>query len=114
MCLPLGCPLSCSQGLRLFSVMVIVPLLQICWVLFSTVSGLVYFKEYESFSALQSGMFVLGIFVSACLAARVGEDVFPSRCFPTEPLLSSLGDAGGAGGGVPHHAECEEATEAAA
>ena len=52
------------QGLRMFPAMIIVPLMQICWTLFSIVSGLLYFEEYEAFNALKGCMFALGVAVS--------------------------------------------------
>ncbi|KAG1678004.1 hypothetical protein FOA52_000799 [Chlamydomonas sp. UWO 241] len=52
-----------NKGLRMFPVMVIVPMLQICWVLGSIISGLLYFEEYQGFTALSGSMFVLGILI---------------------------------------------------
>ncbi len=48
----------------MFPIMIIVPLLQICWILFSTIEGLLYFQEYKSFDTLAGIMFGVGIVVS--------------------------------------------------
>ena len=49
----------------MFPAMVIVPTLQIAWTLFSIVSGMLYFKEYQDFAPLSSAMFVIGLAVRA-------------------------------------------------
>jgi hypothetical protein len=36
-----------NKGLRLFPAVVIVPMMQISWTLFSIVGGMVYYKEYR-------------------------------------------------------------------
>lgn len=54
-----------SQGLRMFPAMIIVPIMQIAWTLLSIISGMLYFKEYTSFTPLKAGMFGLGVVVSA-------------------------------------------------
>jgi len=51
------------QGLVLFPAVVIVPMLEIQWVLFIMVSGGLYFKDFETFSKLQLAMFGVGVFV---------------------------------------------------
>jgi hypothetical protein len=52
------------QGLKMFPAMVIVPTLQICWTLFSILSGMLYFQEYQEMHALAASMFCLGVAVS--------------------------------------------------
>ncbi len=47
----------------MFPAMIIVPLMQICWTLFSIVSGMLYFQEYESFNTLKYIMFPVGVLV---------------------------------------------------
>ena len=51
------------QGLMLFPAVVIVPMLEIQWVLFIMVSGGLYFRDFETFSKLQLAMFGVGVFV---------------------------------------------------
>ena len=51
------------QGLLLFPAVVIVPMLEILWVLFIMVSGGIYFGDFEKFSQLQLAMFGVGVFV---------------------------------------------------
>ena len=51
------------QGLLLFPAVVIVPMLEIQWVLFIMVSGGLYFGDFETFSKLQLAMFGVGVFV---------------------------------------------------
>jgi hypothetical protein len=56
-----------AQGLKMFPAMVIVPTLQICWTLFSILSGMLYFQEYQEMGALAAAMFCLGVTVSETL-----------------------------------------------
>lgn len=49
----------------MFPAMIIVPTLQICWTLFSILSGMLYFQEYAGMSGLGAAMFVLGVVVRA-------------------------------------------------
>lgn len=48
----------------MFPALVIVPSLQICWTLFSILSGMLYFHEYEGMRAGPTAMFVIGVAVS--------------------------------------------------
>ena len=71
------CPVDCAhmthadflencvrmQGLKEFPSIVIVPMMQISWTLFSIVSGGIYFKEYRTFTLLSGFMFSLGVLV---------------------------------------------------
>ena len=52
-----------TQGLLLFPAVVIIPMLEILWVLFIMVSGGIYFGDFEEFSRLQLAMFGAGIFI---------------------------------------------------
>lgn len=54
---------GCLQGLKEFPSIVIVPMMQISWTLFSIVSGGIYFKEYRTFTFLSGFMFSLGVAV---------------------------------------------------
>ena len=47
--------------------MIIVPMMEIAWTLYSISTGIVYFQEYENFTVLSSLMFALGVTVSAQL-----------------------------------------------
>ncbi|KAG1678007.1 hypothetical protein FOA52_000802 [Chlamydomonas sp. UWO 241] len=79
-----------NNGLMMFPIMIIVPMLQICWILFSTIEGLLYFKEYATFTSLSTGMFVLGIFIvfigvylltlSARLSMMADDEACGSEC----------------------------------
>ena len=53
----------CLQGLLLFPAVVIIPLLEIVWVLFIMVSGGIYFGDFEKFSKLEAAMFGIGVFI---------------------------------------------------
>ena len=55
----------CTQGLKEFPSIVIVPMMQISWTLFSILSGGIYFKEYRTFTAGSGFMFTLGVLVGA-------------------------------------------------
>lgn len=50
-----------TQGLQHFDVMTSMPAMQVGWILFSLVSGGLYFEEFNGFGALQWGMFSLGV-----------------------------------------------------
>lgn len=41
--------------------MIIVPSLQLCWTLFGVIGGMLFFREHEGMSALNTAMFVLGV-----------------------------------------------------
>ena len=59
-----------SQGLRMFPAMLIVPLMQIAWTLFSIVSGMIYFQEYLGFTTLKAIMFTVGVLVGGTNAGH--------------------------------------------
>lgn len=48
------------QALRLFPVSVMMPLLQVSWVLFSMLSGALYYQETAHMTVLQTTMFATG------------------------------------------------------
>lgn len=48
----------------MFPALIIVPSLQICWTLFSILSGMLYFQEYAGMQAGPTAMFVIGVAVS--------------------------------------------------
>lgn len=52
-----------NKGLRMFPAMIIVPVMQISWTLFSIVSGMLYFQEYLGFTLVKSIMFPIGVLV---------------------------------------------------
>ncbi|GFR43906.1 hypothetical protein Agub_g5040, partial [Astrephomene gubernaculifera] len=52
-----------NKGLRMFPAMIIVPVMQISWTLFSIISGMLYFQEYADFTPLKSVMFPIGVLV---------------------------------------------------
>ncbi len=52
------------QGLGMFPAMLIVPMMQICWTLFSIISGILYWQEYKAFTLLMAVMFTVGVLVS--------------------------------------------------
>jgi hypothetical protein len=60
--------------------MIIVPLMQICWTLFSIVSGMLYFEEYKTFApahakygAANAIIFCLGVLVSKPQSCSAGQ-----------------------------------------
>ncbi|GAB4817643.1 hypothetical protein N2152v2_004689 [Parachlorella kessleri] len=52
-----------SKALRLFPVSIIMPILQIVWVLFSIVCGSLYYQEYKTLTPLSGGMFAAGVVI---------------------------------------------------
>lgn len=47
----------------MFPAMIIVPVMQISWTLFSIISGMLYFQEYLGFTPIKSVMFPIGVLV---------------------------------------------------
>mmetsp|Transcript_29842 Transcript_29842/g.65998 ORF Transcript_29842/g.65998 Transcript_29842/m.65998 type:complete len:724 (-) Transcript_29842:358-2529(-) len=65
-----------NKGLRMFPALIIVPLMQIAWTLFSIISGMIYFEEYKTFTTLSACMFALGVtivFLGVYLLTRNGQ-----------------------------------------
>ncbi|KAL4426811.1 hypothetical protein ABPG77_006597 [Micractinium sp. CCAP 211/92] len=52
-----------SKAMKLFPVLIIMPIIQIVWVLFSLISGSLYYEEYKTLNALSGSMFGLGVVV---------------------------------------------------
>eukprot|EP00898_Chlorokybus_atmophyticus_P006832 jgi/Chlat1/714/Chrsp104S01198 len=52
-----------NKALSLFDAVVIVPMLQVAWTLFSILSGGTYFEEYKVFDGLEAPMFCLGFLI---------------------------------------------------
>jgi hypothetical protein len=48
----------------MFPALIIVPSLQICWTLFSILSGMLYFAEHQGMRPGSTAMFVIGVAVS--------------------------------------------------
>ncbi|CAL5185509.1 unnamed protein product [Lathyrus oleraceus] len=61
-----------NEGLSLFDAILIVPMFQIAWTLFSICTGFIYFQEYQVFDTLRTTMFILGmmcVFIGISLLA---------------------------------------------
>ncbi len=56
----------------MFPAMIIVPVMQICWTLFSIVEGMLYFQEYATFDTLTACMFALGVLVGTWVDDGLG------------------------------------------
>jgi drug/metabolite transporter (DMT)-like permease len=69
-----------NMALRLFEAAVIVPVMQICWTLFSIINGMIYYQEYQDLDALKGSMFALGV-----LIVFVGVYVLTNRQPPPDP-----------------------------
>lgn len=54
------------QALQLFPAIMIVPMMQISWTLFSILSGGIYFQEYKTLNAARGCGYGLGVLVSSC------------------------------------------------
>lgn len=53
-----------TAGLRLFDAVYLVPMMQICWIVFSTLAGGIYYEEFIGFGKREYGAYVVGfIFV---------------------------------------------------
>lgn len=55
---------SLNRGLQLFDALYVVPIFQTFWILVSVLGGLVFFDEWEHFSALQAIFFPIGILLT--------------------------------------------------
>lgn len=80
---------SALQGLKMFPALIIVPALQICWTLFSILSGMLYFHEYEGMRAGPTAMFVIGVAVSPGMTGQ--------------PLYEHCAEGGGTHAHHSHH-----------
>jgi sorbitol-specific phosphotransferase system component IIBC len=49
--------------MKLFPVLIIMPVIQIVWILFSMISGSLYFQEYRALGPLSGSMFGLGVLI---------------------------------------------------
>ncbi len=49
-----------TAGLRLFDAVYLVPMMQICWILFSTLAGGIYYEEFIGFGKREYGAYVVG------------------------------------------------------
>lgn len=49
-----------TAGLRLFDAVYLVPMMQICWILFSTLAGGIYYEEFIGFGRREYGAYVIG------------------------------------------------------
>eukprot|EP00798_Chlamydomonas_sp_ICE-L_P030364 gene30364-35369_t len=101
-----------NKGLGMFPAMIIVPVLQICWTLFSLISGMCYFKEYQGFTALTTCMFTIGVltvFFGVYLlttggGGRAAEDQLKSqRAREEEMAVAMLRDQGHATDALTQH-----------
>ena len=67
-----------NEGLRRFSSTYSIPVFQAFWILISVVSGLIFYKEYEGFEALDAALFTFGVIVTVVgvvmLSGRDTED----------------------------------------
>lgn len=49
-----------NHGLRLFEAVYLIPMMQICWILFSTVAGGIYYEEFIGFGRREYGAYAVG------------------------------------------------------
>lgn len=49
-----------NHGLRLFEAVYLVPMMQICWILFSTIAGGIYYEEFTEFGRKEYTAYALG------------------------------------------------------
>lgn len=49
-----------TAGLRLFDAVYLVPMMQICWIVFSTLAGGIYYEEFIGFGRREYGAYVVG------------------------------------------------------
>ncbi|XP_058722697.1 probable magnesium transporter NIPA8 [Vicia villosa] len=85
-----------NEGLSLFDAILIVPMFQIAWTLFSICTGFIYFQEYQVFDTLRTTMFILGmmcVFIGISLLApdesKVSETKDGSLDSTVSPAIST-------------------------
>ena len=79
------------QGLLLFPGVVIIPMLEILWVLFILVSGGIYFGDFETFSKLELAMFGTGVFILLLgIFCLIPSDKGVGTCLPIPCLPRNL------------------------
>eukprot|EP00178_Gracilaria_changii_P002791 TRINITY_DN140_c0_g1_i1.p2 TRINITY_DN140_c0_g1~~TRINITY_DN140_c0_g1_i1.p2 ORF type:complete len:400 (-),score=56.77 TRINITY_DN140_c0_g1_i1:5878-7077(-) len=49
-----------NHGLRLFEAVYLIPMMQICWILFSTIAGGIYYEEFIGFGKKEYGAYAVG------------------------------------------------------
>lgn len=49
-----------NHGLRLFDAVYLIPMMQICWILFSTIAGGIYYEEFIGFGKKEYGAYAVG------------------------------------------------------
>lgn len=49
-----------NHGLRLFEAVYLIPMMQICWILFSTIAGGIYYEEFIGFGRKEYGAYAIG------------------------------------------------------
>ncbi|KAI0566510.1 Magnesium transporter NIPA [Gracilaria domingensis] len=49
-----------NHGLRLFEAVYLIPMMQICWILFSTIAGGIYYEEFIGFGKKEYGAYAAG------------------------------------------------------
>lgn len=83
-----------GRALKRFDPMFIIPVLQVCFILFAIVTGGIFFKEFHTFGMAQSIFFVFGVLL-VCLGlyllAPSGVDE-PSSPYGEENINKSLGE----------------------
>lgn len=57
-----------NHGLRLFDAMYLIPMMQICWIIFSTVAGGIYYEEFIGFGSKEYSAYAVGF---VCVLAGV-------------------------------------------
>eukprot|EP00002_Diphylleia_rotans_P000145 TRINITY_DN10083_c0_g1_i1.p1 TRINITY_DN10083_c0_g1~~TRINITY_DN10083_c0_g1_i1.p1 ORF type:complete len:510 (+),score=128.79 TRINITY_DN10083_c0_g1_i1:55-1584(+) len=65
-CLTVFWLIRMNRALSQFDALIIVPQLQVFWTTFSIMSGGIYFKEFDSFTAAQFFWFVFGVLIVLC------------------------------------------------
>lgn len=64
-----------NHGLRLFEAVYLIPMMQICWIVFSTVAGGIYYEEFIGFGQKEYGAYAVGfVFVLVGVAMLCPRD----------------------------------------
>lgn len=58
-----------NHGLRLFDAVYLVPMMQICWIIFSTLAGGIYYEEFVGYGQKEYAAYAVGF---ACVLVGVG------------------------------------------
>lgn len=80
-----------NKGLKMFPVSIIMPTLQVGWIILSMACGSIYFEEIKNMNVLEKVMFAVGTVILLCGVYLITTASTPSKVIPVETKVSVLG-----------------------